>query len=1163
MTITAQHAHHKRAHLMQQTIGIAAFALSLVLHCSAAENPALSFVTETPTEFSTSGDWDGNGLADVMILDKATGFVRLGYQISPLHIEWSEPEASGIEDVTGCSAGIFLDASRSSLVFTTPEANRVQLMRATGNGSPSTFLSLSGAGIGPAGVLGLPPANSAGSRQDLLIGSIWNGNPANRLEVLSNKTNRFEPKFSLGSSSAFQQANVVRLESAGPDYVSFLSTPPGPLTLRICAADGFLTELVLVTNLPAATRYVYGQFDQSAFAHLLFYHPGQPSFSARQTTRTAGKLGFQAAADFALPRPIEQVHSISGVNETRLLVIFADGGAKEAGVYSFDGRNTPQLVQMLQSVDGNPLTGALMLSGGNVLLRSGTHDGSSTGFQLHQRSGNGYTLADSGALPPLKSRAPGANVLFFATNPFVKRGAALVGTQRRGDWTSQLHFTNTPASAGFRIESRGDEAQGLHSATGSSISPAPSGSQAALPNQLAPAMSLFSFLPASGESVDDLVVSPTPGTYSAAITVTLTAQNANSTVKYRFDSDAGWRLYTNAVLISKASTLQCFAERPDGRRSPVLTARYEFTDPPQNLDSDADGVPDFVEIAHGLDPVESGWDTDGDGASDLSELLYGSNLTNGLSKPPAASDLQATYDLLVIPRPWDPYNRSNTFALSSGAIQAFGLDGAMLGKAELNTTSAVLTMAACALITNLPIALEHRLIALDTEAHLDLPIAATNRRVGRELLALFPAPDVHAPSVPYTYLGRDIKTEAAAWLAALRDSTQFKTRHVAFTELTIHSTLVALLYQAKIGQILHSRGLVPTPQVSLLQFRPQDKARMAVPPEMLALIETQFTPTPDRILPGFKLVPMFHSIDQRIRSTNAAALLTTAQIIYSLSATKQPLASEAVPPPAEALRQLIEIRSVPEPYASDPALPPALVLWATSEIEAALNSITGRPVEQMVLRVGNSNAVCTTLLDTQGAPVNLVDARGAAFRLSELFHVLPGSLLTVKGYRDAAAPCPGTTLEVIQATIQGLPGISDVDSDGNQIADSWEMFFLASAGQDPNADPDRDLYTNLQEYLDGTSPMDPLSKPTGPPTNLGRPEIKVAKLPDGRLHLSWTWPEEYASRVTFYIRTSNDLQTGFSEHAGVPVHSAPGTYEAWITPTNPGQAFFQVYYTTE
>ena len=44
------------------------------------------------------------------------------------------------------------------------------------------------------------------------------------------------------------------------------------------------------------------------------------------------------------------------------------------------------------------------------------------------------------------------------------------------------------------------------------------------------------------------------------------------------------------------------------------------------------------------------------------------------------------------------------------------------------------------------------------------------------------------------------------------------------------------------------------------------------------------------------------------------------------------------------------------------------------------------------------------------------------------------------------------------------------DSDGNGLPDWWQEQFFGHRGIDPNADPDHDGWTNLQEYLAGTDP---------------------------------------------------------------------------------------------
>lgn len=57
--------------------------------------------------------------------------------------------------------------------------------------------------------------------------------------------------------------------------------------------------------------------------------------------------------------------------------------------------------------------------------------------------------------------------------------------------------------------------------------------------------------------------------------------------------------------------------------------------------------------------------------------------------------------------------------------------------------------------------------------------------------------------------------------------------------------------------------------------------------------------------------------------------------------------------------------------------------------------------------------------------------------------------------------------------------IYSLDRDENGIPDWWEMKYFGETGIDPNADPDGDGYSNLQEYQAGSDPLDFYARPDG------------------------------------------------------------------------------------
>src|SRR5215510_11736185 len=97
----------------------AAAISSLPLNIALAQEHPLSFIYETPTEFFGTGDFDGDGRIDLVIVDKESGKYRLGYQLTSGVFTWEDCRISGLKPVTGFSLGNLLTPKLEALAFTT------------------------------------------------------------------------------------------------------------------------------------------------------------------------------------------------------------------------------------------------------------------------------------------------------------------------------------------------------------------------------------------------------------------------------------------------------------------------------------------------------------------------------------------------------------------------------------------------------------------------------------------------------------------------------------------------------------------------------------------------------------------------------------------------------------------------------------------------------------------------------------------------------------------------------------------------------------------------------------------------------------------------------------------------------------------------------------
>src|SRR5262245_34815510 len=56
-------------------------------------------------EWASSGDFNGDGLLDAVIVDRTTGAYRVGYQSPGGEHTWTTPRASGVAGVSGVAVG--------------------------------------------------------------------------------------------------------------------------------------------------------------------------------------------------------------------------------------------------------------------------------------------------------------------------------------------------------------------------------------------------------------------------------------------------------------------------------------------------------------------------------------------------------------------------------------------------------------------------------------------------------------------------------------------------------------------------------------------------------------------------------------------------------------------------------------------------------------------------------------------------------------------------------------------------------------------------------------------------------------------------------------------------------------------------------------------------
>ena len=1125
-------------------------------------------------EWASSGDFNGDGLLDAVIVDRVTGAYRIGYQSAGGEHTWTMARASGIADISGVTVGYLLNGAAHGLAFTAEAANRVNVVPAISPTQAGVPVPVFLPSVGPNQVIALNIGGAGDTAlQDLIVPTSWNGVAPYRTTTIRNTDGAsFTTLQDLAATQRQDRGNRVVIKDGTAAVLAILARGPTDTLRLVSYAGGPPNTFLEIPNIAGGSDYAVGRFAGTGLRHFLTFRPGRSNLWAHAVMEPVpGTFEVGPAIGYAFNDGIESVVTLPGPTGTKILLIF-DQGAR-AAAYNFDGTNAPTLVGEFPAPEGEILIGATPLENHGIRLHSsGTgktmaaevlaHDlgRTSRSHQYSFNAGTGaYSLVRTDTLPRVTDLSGQANVFQFQTEPFVSPTPTLLNSGNAGDWSSFFALAGGPPQVGVLRENFIDSPRGLDNPTATSLGNSHPLTQFGLVNQYADAISLFSLAPGLGNQVVEVSAQPPGGLYGRSVAVSFILGSPAFQVLYRLNPSGAWQTYAgDPVPIFTNSVLQYRARAIFGTaQTSIRSETYTFKKGPNELDSDSDGVPDYVEIANGLNPV-SGSDTDEDGFSDFEELLKGTLPADEASQPLTQGyEQHATVDLVLTPRPLNGITGTETFSREGPHVRVFDLSGSQLGAAPVSASPG-----SSALVTNIFIDPQHKLLVAATEQHFDVQALALDPRIGRELIRLIPAPEVSPIEVNYQFGGAAgvLNAEALNWVVAAQAAYLGATNEIRFHSMTIADTTVAALLEEKLRLAL-AEAAPTNDNLTLYSFRPRDAGRSSLGDDTREFLEHV-----DAARPAYDFKQLFHSLEAMVIAAPqppVQSLNAVAREIYRVSSVSNNNTPGQFQLPLDVLREFIRDGTINSNYLAAGSFLDPVVADAAAGVQFVLNNLGSRPVTNLSLRVrpDTFSGICTVLEtdDLSATPVNLFAAGGGAFDFPDTFNLLPGSVVQVVGRPDVSSTtCAGLNVEVLDISLAAIPARSDGDADGNLLIDSWEKQFLGMLGSDPFGDFDDDGYSNLQEMFDGTDPRDGQGVPAGPIAALNLPVLIIQTSAEGHVTLAWNWPEAYMNKVEFQILSTPALDVAATPRALSPIHLGGGIFSAVIP--NPGTPahFFKI-----
>ena len=365
-----------------------------------AASPEPNLTYETPQEFFGSGDFDGDGRADLVILDKNSGKFRLAYQLSEGALTWEDNRPCGLKSVSGMSVGKLLTSNRDALVFTSPDANQLSLADVSNPTAPArpTIVAFDAA-LGPSTVMAVDTGGASSALDGLYVGSIYNSPDPNEASLLRNSGDTFSKLEEAALPGVAVRARRLPIGQGLTRLFCLLVRGEQADEFRVVTCVNGKPETVATAGgLPAGTEYAIMQSADAAVPSIVFYKPTTKTLTVQPITGASpGKIELGKATSFDLEEPVGGIIPLAAVRGGRLFVIFGEG--EKAGVFNLDGK-VPALVQTLVSTN-ELITAASGLPGGLIMFSHPAGGKFSTRYLSYKTSGDTYAFSVFGSLPSL------------------------------------------------------------------------------------------------------------------------------------------------------------------------------------------------------------------------------------------------------------------------------------------------------------------------------------------------------------------------------------------------------------------------------------------------------------------------------------------------------------------------------------------------------------------------------------------------------------------------------------------------------------------------------------------------------------------------------------------------------------------------------------------